>query len=426
MSKKPLRVAIVGMSGFAQNHHSALRALENEGECHVVATCDPNPARLETEQTSLDFSGRGVRIYDDYLTMLDAHREELNMVCVPTPVPLHAPMHRACIERGLACYLEKPPTLFWKELEAMIEVDKSAPYATQVGFNFIIEDLRQQLKQRLLNGEFGRLQRAGFEGHWPRATKYFERASWAGKLRLGHHLVLDSCTGNALSHYVHNLLFWCGRGEVLSWGEVLEVEAELYRAHAIESFDTAFARGMCKSDSGTVEIRVAATHAGRGRSWQREWFECENATISYLMNEGYSIHWGDGRDEECSASADGTKSSLTDNLRFYLQYLNGAQERPLTRLEDSRPFVHLSDLMLIAAGKITTINEAHLQHTPAPSGGEEVAITGIEDMIQSFAGDGRFPGETGVAWGRRGGRATAGDLESLEAVVARMQSEATR
>jgi hypothetical protein len=151
--------------------------------------------------------------------MLDAECGELEVVTVPTPIPLHAPMHRACVERGLACYLEKPPTLYHAELDEMLAVEARAARQTQVAFNFIVEDSRQALKRRILAGEFGRVLRAGSHGHWPRPTTYFTRSAWAGRLFLGGRPVLDSCIGNAMAHYVHSLLFWCGDSALLSWAE---------------------------------------------------------------------------------------------------------------------------------------------------------------------------------------------------------------
>jgi predicted dehydrogenase len=411
---KVLQAAIIGMGGFAQNHHWAMHALEKSHEVALQATCDPRPEPLTPQQEKWDLSGRGVSIYTDYLEMLDAHREELDFVTVPTPLPLHALMHRACVERGLACYLEKPPTLNWRELEAMIEVEQSARYATQVGFNFIAEAPRLALKQRLVAGEFGNVRRAGFSGFWPRNTSYFSRAPWAGKLMMGEQLILDSCTGNAMAHYIHNLLFWCGQGEVLSWGEVQEVEAELYRAHAIESFDTCFARGRC---AGDIEIVVAATHAGSGESWQREWIECEQATIKCNAQQEYSIRWRDGREERGEADR---RDLLVENLRHYARYVRGGETRPLTRLEDSRPFVHFNNLLFVAAGQIATIPETHLRRATA-RGREWIEIEGVEEMMEEFAEGARLPGERGLDWGQVGGRARIADLTQLEPVVQGMR-----
>ena len=50
---------------------------------------------------------------------------------------------------------------------------------------------------------------------------------------------MDSIVTNAASHYLHNLFFL--RGDDLGKAQESEtVEAELYRAKAIETFDTCF------------------------------------------------------------------------------------------------------------------------------------------------------------------------------------------
>ncbi|HEX8463728.1 MAG TPA: Gfo/Idh/MocA family oxidoreductase [Abditibacterium sp.] len=409
------RVAIIGLGGFARHHHAATLEMERRGELQLVATCDPQPDRFAASQQEWDFAGRGVAVHADYLQMLDAHAAQLDFVTVPTPIPLHAPMHRAVIERGLACYLEKPPTLFWAELEQMIETDQSARFATQVGFNFIVEAPRQALKARLLAGEFGALQSANFLGFWPRSTSYFERAPWAGKLRLDGRLVLDSCAGNALAHHVHDALFWCGEGDVLSWGEVEAVEALLLRAHAIESFDTVFARARC----GNAEVRFAATHAGNGASWHREWVECERAVIHFeSQNSSYRVSWRDGREE---IGAPQPRNLMIENLRHYAAYLRGETARPLTRLGDCRPFVHFNNLLFVAANTIHPVEARWVERAPA-SDGEWLSIAGIDLALQRFGESGEFPLRDSFAWARSEGRAAASQVVNLEQVVEEMRN----
>jgi predicted dehydrogenase len=424
MSSQPLRMAIIGMGGFARNHHQAAKVLEfTSGEVQLVATCDPQPEKFDALQSEMDFAGRGVQIYRDYREMLDAH-SELHFATVPTPIPLHAPMHRACIERGLGCYLEKPPTLIPEELEAMIEAEAGAKFQAQVGFNFIVEQGRRVLKRRLLAGDFGRLKRVVFLGFWPRSTAYYTRSPWAGRLILGERAVMDSCTGNAVAHYVHNALYWCGEGAELSWGDVREVEAELYRAHAIESFDTAFLRAQCGDD---VQVHIAATHAGSGRSWQQEWIECEHATISYdTGRRHYVVRWNDGRIDE---GFDDDLNLMVENLRYYARYLRGEESLPLTTLSNSRPFVHLNALAFVAAGNIHTVNTAFIDRTPVPGslqGEEAVAIQGIETALEAFGRTGQMPSEGNSQrreWGQSGGVAQASQLPQWEAVVRRLQRE---
>ncbi|HZO86754.1 MAG TPA: Gfo/Idh/MocA family oxidoreductase [Chthonomonadaceae bacterium] len=412
MGKLPLRAAIIGMGGFAQEHHRVLRALEQEGQCRLVCTCDPNLEAFRESMAAWRFAERGVRAFPDYRQMLEACAAELDLVTVPTPVPLHAPMHRACVEHGLACYLEKPPTLDSAELEEMLAAEARAAKSTMVGFSFIVEAPRQQLKQRLLQREFGPVRAVRFLGLWPRATTYFTRAPWAGRLLLDGKLVLDSCIGNAMAHYIHNLLFWAGQEELLSWEPVVSAQAELYRAHAIESLDTVFARGLCANG---VEVQVAATHAVAGPHEQWERVECEQAAITYITRRGYRIDWKDGRQEAGPAD---NRDLLLENVRDYFRYLRGEASRPLTRLIDSRPFVGFYDLLFVAAGSIATVPETSIQRTPVPSEpGEYVAVEDIRAACEDFLATGRFPSQQGMAWGQTGGQATEAQIPQLWAVV---------
>lgn len=414
--KNALKVAVIGLGGYARHHHESLLKLEAEGIVQVVATCDTQLEKFAATGTLDALKERGIAIYDDYIVMLDAHREELDFVTIPTPIPLHAPMHRACVERGLAVYLEKPPTLDWREMEAMLEVEQGARFATQVGFNFIVETPRQSIKARLLAGEFGALKSAGFVGLWPRSDTYYQRAAWAGKLRTGPNLILDSCIGNALAHYIHNLLFWYGQGELLSWGEVESVEAELYRAHPIESFDTVFARGLCNG----LPVYAAASHAGSGGTWHREWLECENATINYTATDKtYEITWADGRQESGATDGGWSDNLLVRNLRHYIRYLNGEEPRALITLEDSRPFVHFNDLVFVAANHITTV-PANFVTRETKGLDTFLTIQGIDEELRDFIQGRQLPSEKGVPWAKPGGSALKNELPQLEPTIDRI------
>jgi predicted dehydrogenase len=418
MTTPRLRVAIIGLGGFAASHHRALLSLEEKGICRVVATCDPAPQNFADAQTEWRFAARGVRVFDDYLKMLDALHEALDIVTVPTPVPLHAPMHQAIIERGLACYLEKPPTLDGRELDAMLEVEKRARFATQVGFNFIVETARQNLKKRILTGEFGALKRVSFLGHWPRGTEYFQRAPWAGRIRLNGRLVLDSCIGNAMAHYVHNLLFWAGTKELFDWARVEKIEAELYRAHAIENYDTVFAGGAFQNG---VEFRIAASHACAQGQHHHEWIECQNASLLYFTNQRYEILWHE--DPETPETGETDKGDLVArNFAAYFDYLRGAAPRPLTTLAESKPFVDLTNLVYIAAAGINQVPEKYIQRS-----GSTVAIEGIEKAMSDFVQRGKFPGEERhspyekrPAWGGKGYAAKASDLSKFAEIIGKI------
>ncbi len=411
-----VRVATIGMGGFAASHHGAIEKLEVEGRCRLVCTCDPDPSVARALADELCFESRGVAVYDNYLRMLDHAKGDLDVVTVPTPVPLHAEMHAACVQRGLAVYLEKPPTLDYRELEAMLDTERRATRLTNVGFNYIVEPPRQALKARLLAGEFGTVRKVCFSGLWPRPLSYYQRTFWAGRLVHNGRLVLDSCMGNAMAHHVHNVLFWAGTGELFSWAEVAAVEAELYRAHAIESADTVFARATTASG---IELRLAMSHACAGRQHQCEWVMCDDATLYYDVATGFRIVRGSTEIER----GEGTISDpLERNFAAYFDYLEGKAERPMTRLVDSIPFVSLCDLVFVAASRIHTVPDAFATRLRAQDENSEyIAINGLNSVVDRFLADDLLPSEQRVDWAAPGGRATASQVGEVASAVARMR-----
>ena len=302
------------------------------------------------------------------------------------------------------------------ELERMIAIDARASHQTVVGFNFIVEAERQALKRRLVAGEFGQVRRVSARALWPRNAAYFARADWAGRLQKDGQLILDSCIGNAMAHQIHNALFWCGVTDFWAWGGIARLRAELYRAHAIEGLDTAFIAALTE---GGIELLVGMSHACRGNESQEECVVCDQAAIRYHINNSgpdgtcYTITWHDGRTETGRSS----RGDLVDaNFEAYAAYLRGQADRPLTRLVDSRPFVHLNNLAYIAAGKIVTVKAPHAQ--PAADG--RLSVAGLPEAVEEFVRTGRFPSEQGRPWAAPGGAATPADLPALDETIRAM------
>lgn len=408
----PLNVAIIGMGGFARAHQRSIMDLEQEGLCRLICACDPNLAGFADDMAELNFKQRGVRVFEDYETMLAACHTSLDLVTIPTPVPLHAPMHHRCVTLGLPVYLEKPPTLDYREMQAMLAVEAQAVKQTQVGFNHIGEPPRRQVKQRLAKGEFGRLKTVGYRGLWPRTASYFQRAAWAGRLMLNERLVLDSGMGNAMAHHLHNLLFWAGWRDEQQWADVEWVEAELYRAHAVEGADTLFVRSGL---TDAVTLQAVFSHACRNASPRFEWLDCENARITWSdLESPINIDWLDGRRETVPPEPVG----LIHNLRMYLQYLNNERDRPLTRLIDARPFVELCGLAYVAAGNITSIAPTHKTcYDASKTGDQGLEIQGIETAADRFLEQHCWPSEQGLPWASAGGRAERSALSLLPETI---------
>ena len=388
--KSPIRVGIVGMGGFAGSHHIAITKLEERGLARLVCTCDPHPDSFVAEQHDWRLRTRGVQVFSDYRAMLERCHQNLDMLVVPTPIQLHAEMHAAATALGLPVYLEKPPTLDYAELERMIAADTRARKSSLVGFNFILEKGRLSLKERLLGGEFGAIRGATLSAMWARPASYFARNDWAGRLISDGHIVLDSCFGNAMAHFVHNLLFWTGRPELFSWAQIAAVRAELYRAHAIEGADTFFVE--MDTTSGTT-MRFALTHACAGGSTHCEMVLCDKAVLRYTVGRHIEIRWNDGRSEKIELEP---FDPLVENHLDYFRYLRGESPRPATTLADSLPFVALNDLAYVSTGRIAAIPAGEITIVRDEKEQKDyLQVTSMTSAHENFLGRGVWPSSLG-------------------------------
>jgi predicted dehydrogenase len=392
--------------------------LEDRGIVRLICTCDPQSDAFSTEQESWRFAQRGVRVFSDYRAMLAACHTELDYVATPTPILLHAEMHAAITSFGIPAYVEKPPTLDYLELERMIAADSRARKSSLVGFNFIVEKTRLALKERLLSGEFGAIRGGTLSGLWPRPSGYFARNGWAGRLVEDGRIVLDSCFGNAMAHFVHNMLFWTGAPDLYSWAEVAAVRAELYRAHVIEGADTFFV----EADLATgCTLRFALSHACSGVSSSSETVICEKAILRYAVGGQVEVSWKDGRSERISSDP---FDALEANHLEYCRYLRGEAPRPATTLGDSRPLVVLNDLAHVSSGQIHAIPAHLVSHARDEKEQKDyLTVAGLGKVVDNFLCRGIWPGYAG--WRRDNGEVvTPSDLGRFHEVVRAMAAAA--
>jgi len=411
---QPLRIGIIGMGGFAGSHHNTVARLEERGLVRLVCACDPGLADFAPEQDAWRFTERGVRVFGDYRAMLEACHGDLDYVATPTPIPLHAEMHDAITAFGIPAYVEKPPTLDHEELARMIEADRRARKSSLVGFNYIVEKSRLSLKERLLSGEFGAIRGGTLCALWPRPSGYFARNGWSGRLLVDGRIVLDSCFGNAMAHFVHNMLFWTGAPGLFSWAEVAAVRAELYRAHPIEGADTFFV----EADLATgCTLRFALSHACAGASTNSETVICERAILRYVVGGQIVVAWKDGRTERISS---GPFDGLEENHLEYGRYLRGEAQRPATTLSDSRPFVVLNDLAHVSSGRILPIPARLVSHSREEKEQlDYITVAGLAKVVGDFLSRGIWPGYAG--WRRDNGEVvTPADLGRFRATVLAM------
>ncbi len=247
---QPARLAIIGVSGYGSIHLQLARESRQRGEAQITAAAIINPDQEAANIAEL--RSHGTEIFTDYTELLRAHAGRIDLCLIPTGIHWHARMTIAALEAGANVLVEKPLAGSLAEVEAVRLAEQRTGRFVAVGFQDFYEPGTTWLKEELDRGVIGEIRSVRFLGVWPRTRGYFTRNDWAGRLAVNGMPVMDSPLNNAFAHFVMLSLFFVG-------GQDLELEgAELMRAHAIESFDTAVVRSRTRSG---VKLWFATSHA---------------------------------------------------------------------------------------------------------------------------------------------------------------------
>jgi predicted dehydrogenase len=233
------------------------------------------------------------KVYPEFDALMAALRHlRLDLCIVPSPIHLHTRHAVALLAAGVHVLVEKPLAATVGEVNVIQDAAEHAGRLAAVGFQYLHAAEVRALKQRLLAGEIGALQRISVYAAWPRSHAYYRRNEWAGRLRIEGGWVLDSPVANAMAHFFLLLLFLSGNTPD-GGAKVRKMSAELYRAQDIESFDTAVVSMVTEQDCvlnfyGTHSSRevtrpILVIEGARGRAeWRQD---------SHASSEGVSGRW---------------------------------------------------------------------------------------------------------------------------------------
>lgn len=376
-----IRVAMAGIGGFGAVHGEMLRALADEGLVELVAFADP----CELPDTCAMLESYGATRYGDYYDML-ASEERLDLVTIATPIPHHVPMAKAALERRLHVFLEKPPAVCIQDLRALVRLQESRERYCVAGYQDIARPLVLALKRRLCERAIGDVLAIHAEARWRRAESYYRRASWAGKAVVDGQYVLDGPMNNACVHVLNTALFLAG-DELHSFGAPRWVQAELYRANAIEGEDTSCLRAM--TDTG-VELHIHLTQCA-ARQHPRCW--------TVIGSEGSArLHDRDG------LSLPGRRMFPEPHenanmvlLRRLVEVIAGSDEPLLMPLASAESCVMLVNGAYESAGGIATIPQEYLE-TQVMEGERYTVIRDIDTMLLYASALEKTFSEQGMPW----------------------------
>lgn len=272
----PLRVAIVGIAGYAQSHYHSVRYCEEKGLCKLTAMV------IRLEERDIIFEGNlqkhGVQIYRSFEELLDHGRDIVDLITLPIGIASHAPLSIKALEAGFHVICEKPAAGTYQEACQMMEAQKKTGLQLSIGFQLIYSPAVQRIKQYTLDKKLGALESGCGRVLWPRDSKYYARNKWAGKITVDGQKIYDSPIQNATAHYLNNLLYVAGP----SMEETVtpyEIYGENYRAKDIESADTQYIRvttpenvRICFTASHATDVVVDATLEWNYENGKIVWF----------------------------------------------------------------------------------------------------------------------------------------------------------
>ena len=245
-----VRVLLVGLGGYGNGYVDAMLDHAAELGVELAGAVDPAPTGCRRLEELTAAVGHNLPHNRDVL-----REGRGDLVVIAAPIHLHAPFTIAALERGAHVLCEKPVAAVVQDARAMAAAEKASDATVAIGYQWSFSDTIQSIRRDVVAGRFGVPLQMKTVVFWPRPASYYGRSSWAGALKTADGAwVLDSPANNATAHYLHNSLFVLGA----DGGRPLSVEAELYRANAIESFDTAAIR--VETESG-AEVLFYTTHA---------------------------------------------------------------------------------------------------------------------------------------------------------------------
>jgi predicted dehydrogenase len=388
---KPVALAIVGVGGYGRTYMDSIAQMEKEGCGKLVSAVIRNRAKYPTEVADLE--KRGVAIRESLTELLAKDGNSVEIVALPTGIPMHCPQMIEAANARKNVILEKPPTATIQEMDAMLAALKQNGTWCQVGFQSQGNPTVMALKRLICAGKLGVIRHVTVQAKWVRRDSYYARNPWAGKIRVDGSWVLDGTVINPTAHYLMNGMYFANP----VWGEIAEpewVQAELYRAHHIEAEDTSCLRIQTKE--GPV-IHFFATLAASVTSPVVVTVEGDKGRAVWQMKGDTVVEYKDGGRETIPGQTD--ESYRHDVFRNPIRYLRGEAKELNCALAMTRNYVLAMNGAWLSGGVPHKIPDGLLKmyHDPKADS-RAIEIPGIEQLIDLACEQRKLFSELGTPW----------------------------
>ena len=384
----PVRVVLGGIGGYGNNYVNYLLDAGAAHGARIVGAADPAPAGCKRLN---ELKALGIPVLPTLDEALDAAPADLAVLS--TPISLHAPHTCVALARGAHVLCEKPLCASLADAHAMFDARNRARRQVAVGYQWSFSEATLTLKRDILAGRLGAPRRLKTLVLWPRDRAYYHRNRWAGRQRDDQGLwVLDSPVNNAVAHYLHHMLFLLGDQLDRSLHPAT-VTAELYRANAIENYDTAMLRAH---SANGVEIIFTAAHPVQRSIGPTCLFEFENATVAFgAATENRFVARFDGGETKDYGSPDQHDMKLWTTL----DCVRSGEPVPCG-LEAACA----QTVCMLGAQQSSAIAPFPADLIRSTDSGEKtlVSVDGLEDILERCHTVNQLPSEAGVPWAQPG------------------------
>ncbi|OGD13875.1 MAG: hypothetical protein A2V76_04725 [Candidatus Aminicenantes bacterium RBG_16_63_14] len=396
---EPVSLVMVGVGGMGAVYVKELLENKDAGLFRIAGAVDPMPNRC---RQYVEMRAMGVPCF---VSLQDFYRNRTaELAVLSSPIQWHKPQTSFALAKGSHVLCEKPAAATIQDVREMIGAEKASSRFVAVGYQWSFSSAVQALKDDIRSGHFGAAKRFKCLYLWPRDEAYYRRNDWAGKKRDAEGAwVLDSPAQNAMAHDLHNMFYLLGQGTDAG-ARPVEVEAELYRANAIENFDTAAAR--VRTAEG-VEILFLASHASSEDRGPVARYEFDKAVVR--CDSRTSGLWAE--------FADGTRKDYgvpdAEPMNKLWRSIAGVRDgtRPLCGLEAASSQILCMNGMQESMPEIRDF-PAGLVRAVEAEGKRRMVVEGLDEALGSCYEAGRLPSELGVPWSAKG---TAIDLREYAA-----------
>ncbi|OQC13814.1 MAG: 1,5-anhydro-D-fructose reductase [Lentisphaerae bacterium ADurb.Bin082] len=390
-SAAPVSIVLVGIGGYGNTAVDALLKNPLRQDWQLVGVVDPV---AEKAAAYAELKSLGLPFYNTLDEFYQVGKADLAFIS--SPIQFHAPQTCTALAHGTNVLCEKPACATIQEARQMAAARDAAGRFAAIGYQWSYAQAVLDLKADIQAGRLGQPRRLKTMWLWPRNDAYYARNNWAGARQSPQgDWILDSPASNACAHYLHNMLFVLGRAGQAAAAQPRSVQAELYRANPITSYDTAAMRIMTDDD---VEILFYTTHAVSRNSGLELIYEFDEATATYNTSKHLVVHFNNGTVKDYGTPAGQTYLKYRDAIAT----VQGEKTMACT-IDSATPHI-----ICINAAENSVNNEiaefpAGLVYKMGVPGSQVRVMTGLTERFTKAYQSNILPAELGAcSWARLG------------------------